>query len=167
MSSPWPYRSENRIACVKNWDDVHYHTPGIKHLQLPAVLKYCAKKYGSVLTWTKLDYSLWLLNKWVGIKKQHHPTFDDAPAYAAIQKMRDRSGVKDVNNVAVGYVDPDLSVNVGMLIFWAVKVAEDVGEVDLLLETLCDINNTCIQGDSHRLVVYIWGVLGLGEEETQ
>jgi hypothetical protein len=81
------------------------------------------------------------------------PPPDDAQLSAArlaLAKMRNRAA-------AGNYVDPDLGgAQVGAILVetWRkVQQADDVKAV--FIETLADIGDTCVQGDSHRLLL-LW-----------
>jgi len=65
-------------------------------------------------------------------------------ARVAVQKMRQRSGSQ-------GYHDPQVpSLNVTRLLEWVHRQCEDK---TILTETLGEIGGTCVQGDSHRLLM--------------
>lgn len=65
-------------------------------------------------------------------------------ALAAVQKMRQRSG-------AQGYQDPQLpNLNIARLLELVHRRCEDRA---VLIETLSEIGGTCVQGDSHRLLM--------------
>jgi hypothetical protein len=61
----------------------------------------------------------------------------------ALQKMQQRSA-------STGYEDPHLpGLNVTRLLQWVYARADP----EVLLETLIEIGGTCVQGDSHRLLM--------------
>lgn len=155
MQKPWPYDHQKPIAQTAQWDDVHYHTPGIRTHQLPVVWRHCVAKYGACMTWNRMNATLKSMYDLVELQGK------SPVARACVDKLYGLAQNAWDQTKTVGWVDPDLQVNVGILLFWADQASKETGTRDLLAQTLVDMGQTCIQGDSHRLLVYLWGVLGL------
>jgi hypothetical protein len=93
-------------------------------------------------------------------------------AYELFQEIRDHYTDEKINQVlmkmlsrcylmgnnAFGYIDPDIQINVISLLHctWQnVKIQNEQSLFKLMKETLLDIGQTCIQGDSHRLIMLL------------
>jgi len=80
-------------------------------------------------------------------------TETEAIARAAVEKMRARTDADGM------YRDPDLfDINIVQLLLLAVELAIEVDCASELMETLHECAQHCPQGDSHRLLYFIWAV---------
>lgn len=71
-----------------------------------------------------------------------------AEALAALQKMQQRYQL-----ILGGYLDPDLqNSNVVAILKYVWIQLKLLKSTELLVETLQDMGQTCVQGDSHRLL---------------
>ena len=78
-------------------------------------------------------------------------------ALIAISKMNSRYSAE-----IQGYIDPDIGINVSALLHltWRrVKEINDDSLYNAFAETCAEIGNTCIQGDSHRLLFFCMALM--------
>jgi hypothetical protein len=82
----------------------------------------------------------------------------NAELKAVLDKMRDRSEQRNSGNLLF-YGDRDLdNLNIWALLAIAVNLAlAEKGPPELLVEMLVDTAQTCTQGDSHRIAMFVLG----------
>jgi hypothetical protein len=87
--------------------------------------------------------------------KDHDQLVDSRKVLDCIKKFKTRW-----HGSVGGWRDPDLDgANCAELFCRAAELVQrERGLVVLFLETLQDIENTCVQGDSHRLIQFLSGV---------
>lgn len=102
-----------------------------------------------------------LLTEWMAALNEMRHVYGKWPAaMGALIKMNSRYRAQQK-----GYMDRDLGPggNVASILLysWAlVKRKKEPSLTRLFGETLSDIGNTCVQGDSHRLIMFLFGLLG-------
>lgn len=129
----------------KGWD-VHAYTPEIRQWFQQYLLP-------------RLHDNGVFLTEWMQLMKELRAVYQNVPAvHMALNKMQKRYSVQ-----VRGYFDGDLGPggNVASILKYTwqkVKSMKEPSIVRLFGEILIDIGSTCVQGDSHRLVWFLFGL---------
>jgi len=135
-------RVNQKIADRSNYDDVHTWTPDMK-IYLESLVQHFGDDFKHDVEYQEL---LEKIDEFKNIfKKPEH--------IKVVEKMLQRTLVVGKNAV---YLDPDLQVNIWSLWDIAVILSRKYGTRSELEETISEMDLHCPQGDSHRLLMFIF-----------